>query len=102
MSKFSGWVTETCRKCKKAFMYYDEEGIVNDEPTGKFLCPSCAKIYKTSVKKSITPEQYLKEMKITDKKICKEFKKRCKNFKGKRKSYQNILKEAIEIAGYYN
>lgn len=97
---YVGWVTETCKKCKCAFMYYDKFGVINDEPTGKFLCPECVKkIEKQNKNKRLTPEQFLKNSNIKDKIVCREFKKICKG-RGKRRTYENILKEAIEIASY--
>lgn len=95
-----GWVTETCKKCKCAFMYYDKLGVINDEPTGKFLCPECVKkVGKQNKTGRLTPEQFLKNSGIKDKIVCKEFKKICK-LRGKNRSYDSLLKEAIEVASY--
>ena len=80
-------------------MYHDKKGIINDVPTGKFLCPECIKTLEKKNKGRLTPEQYLKNAGITDKLICREFRKIFK-LRGKGRKYENILKEAEEIARY--
>lgn len=98
--QYIGWVTETCKRCKKAFMYYDKFGIINDEPTGKYLCPECVdKIGKQNKTGRLTPEQFLKNSGIKDRIVCKEFKKIYK-LRGKNRSYESVLKEAEEVARY--
>lgn len=101
--EFVGWVTATCKnpKCKKAFMFEDKKGEYNDIPTEKFYCPECvANGFKNKRKGRETPEEFLKHNKIKDKIIVREFKKICKT-RGKGRSYTNILKEAVEVASYY-
>lgn len=98
--QYIGWVTETCKRCKKAFMYYDKLGIINDEPTGKYLCPECVKeVGKQNKTGRLTPEQFLKNSGIKDRIVCKEFKKIYK-LRGKNRSYESVLKEAEEVARY--
>lgn len=102
-SEFQGWVTETCKKCGKAFMYNDTKGVINDEPTRKFYCPDCAKMgFKNSKKEKLSPTEYIKVNEIKDKDIIKEFKKQVKLFNGKNLNYDNVLKKAIEVVGYKN
>lgn len=99
-NEFTGWVTATCRKCGKAFMYNDKKGKYNDEPPTKFYCDDCVKKGFKNVKEVDTPDKFLKRNKITDKIVKREFKKICKT-RGNRRTYNSILKEAIEVAGYY-
>ena len=47
-----------------------------------------------------TPEEFLKHNKIKDKVVAREFKKIFKT-RGKGRSYTSILKEAVEVASYY-
>ena len=98
--EYVGYVTETCKKCKRAFMYFDKMGDINDEPTKKFYCPECEKDGLKNKKTRETPDEFLKANNITDKIIKREFKKINKT-RGKRRSYDSILKEAIEVAEYY-
>ncbi len=101
-NEFEGWVTATCKnkKCEKAFLIYDKKGEFNDEPTTKFYCPICEKNGFKNKKEKETPEKFLKRMGIIDKIVKREFKKICKT-RSYRRTYDNILKEAIEVAGYY-
>ena len=96
MSKeeFSGWVTETCKKCKKAFMFNDRFGQINDTPSGLLLCPTCAK------KAKLTPSQFLNNNLIKDKIIRQQFIKIHKRNKEFNPTYEESLKQAIEVAGY--
>lgn len=101
--EFTGWVTATCKNknCQRAFMLEDKKGEFNDEPTEKFYCPECVKKgFKNKKKGRETPEEFLKHNKITDKIVIREFKKICK-IRGKNRSYTSILKEAVEVASYY-
>lgn len=92
--EFKGWVTETCVECGKAFMFNDMFGQINDEPIGKFYCPTCFN------KKEITPDIFLKNNFVNDKIIKAQFKKLVKRNKGLDISYKEMLKQAIEISGY--
>ena len=95
MSKeYVGWVTETCKKCKKSFMFNDRFGQVNDEPTGLLFCPTCAK------KEKLTPAQFLKNNLIKDKIIREQFFKIHKRNKKFNPTYEETLKQAIEVSGY--
>lgn len=102
-----GWVTATCKnkKCQKVFMIFDRFGKYNDEPTTDFYCPECEHngFKNTRNKKNIkpTPLMFLNKNKIKDKIIRREFLKICKS-RGKNRTYESILKEAIEVASYYN
>ena len=79
----------------------DKKGEFNDEPTEKFYCPECVKNgFKNKKKGRETPEEFLKHNKIKDKVVVREFKKICKT-RGKGRSYTSILKEAVEVASYY-
>ena len=101
--EFTGWVTATCKNknCQRAFMLEDKKGEFNDEPTAKFYCPECVKNgFKNKKKGRETPEEFLKHNKIKDKVVAREFKKICKT-RGKGRSYTSILKEAVEVASYY-
>ena len=101
--EFAGWVTATCKNknCQRAFMLEDKKGEFNDEPTEKFYCPECVKNgFKNKKKGRETPEEFLKHNKIKDKVVVREFKKICKT-RGKGRSYASILKEAVEVASYY-
>ena len=107
-----GWVTATCKnkKCKKAFMIYDKKGEFNNEPTNKFYCPECVKNgfknkrainTKDNKKNNNSPSMFLNKNKIKDKIVRREFLKICRN-RGKYLRYNDILKEAMEVASYYN
>ena len=101
--EFIGWVTATCKNknCQRAFMLEDKKGEYNDIPTEKFYCPECVKNgFKNKRKGRETPEEFLKRSKVTDKRVIKEFKKIYKT-RGRRRSYDSILKEAVEVASYY-
>jgi hypothetical protein len=97
---YQGFCTATCKNCGKAFMYYDKKGEYNDTPPTKFYCEECVKRGFKNEKFVDTPNKFLKRNKITDKTVIREFKKICKTRKNRR-TYENILKEAIEVAGYY-
>lgn len=110
-NSFVGYVTATCKnkKCQKAFMWYDKKGQYNDEPPSKYYCPECVQKglknptqkRKTATKrKSNLVAKFLKENKITDKIVIREFKKLIKARNVKR-GYKRVLKEAIEVAQYY-
>lgn len=100
-SEYQGWVTETCKKCGKAFMYNDTKGVINDEPTKKFYCPECQKNgFKNTKKGKLTPEEYLKINNITDKELIKEFKRQLKYFIGKNLNYDNVMKNTVKILEY--
>lgn len=101
--EFRGWVTATCKNksCQRAFMLEDKKGEFNDEPTEKLYCPECVKSgFKNKKKGRETPDEFLKANKIKNKIIAREFKKICKT-RGKNRSYTSILKEAVEVASYY-
>lgn len=99
------YVTATCKKCKRAFMTPDsiKNGQYNDTPPTHLYCPDCEKTGLKNKKKKnrLTPEEFLKAQNITDKLVIKDFKKRCKKASSKGRTYENILKESIEVASYY-
>lgn len=99
------YVTATCKNkdCQRAFMIQDsiKDGWYNDLPPTHLYCPECeAKGFKnkTVKKKKIAPQDFLKENKVTDPFVRKEFFKRCKGVT--KPNYNKIYKQALEVGQY--
>ena len=79
-----GWTYAYCSQCGELHSIYDKEGKYN-EKIPSMLCDKCKYDRKL--------DRFLKENKVKDKKIIKEFKKLCNE---RNRRFTSALNEAIK------
>lgn len=117
--EFVGWTFSICPKCGNIWSIYDKYGEFNEDFAHR-KCPVCkakktreinkkrvadgknklSETKKRKPKKLEPSEKFLKDNNITDRMVIKEFKNILKRREGQRFTFNKVLKDAIEIAGY--